>query len=90
MQRKVYAPEDKVTGAQIIVKDGVDIDKFAEYLEEEYEDYRGDKNFVLSTSAILEQINSVLGILQYVVVGIAGIALIVGSVGIANTMYVCT
>ena len=67
---------------------GVDIDKFAEYLEEEYEDYRGDKNFVLSTStAILEQINSVLGILQYVVVGIAGIALIVGSVGIANTMY---
>jgi putative ABC transport system permease protein len=86
--RKVYAPEDKVTGAQIIVKDGVDIDKFAEYLEEEYEDYRGDKNFVLSTStAILEQINSVLGILQYVVVGIAGIALIVGSVGIANTMY---
>jgi len=86
--RKVYAPDDKVTGAQIIVKDGVDIDKFAEYLEEEYEDYRGDKNFVLSTStAILEQINSVLGILQYVVVGIAGIALIVGSVGIANTMY---
>jgi len=86
--RKVYAPEDKVTGAQIIIKDGVDIDKFAEYLEEEYEDYRGDKNFVLSTStAILEQINSVLGILQYVVVGIAGIALIVGSVGIANTMY---
>ena len=86
--RKVYAPEDKVTGAQIIVKDGVNIDKFAEYLEEEYEDYRGDKNFVLSTStAILEQINSVLGILQYVVVGIAGIALIVGSVGIANTMY---
>ena len=86
--RKVYAPEDKVTGAQIIVKDGVDIDEFAEYLEEEYEDYRGDKNFVLSTStAILEQINSVLGILQYVVVGIAGIALIVGSVGIANTMY---
>ena len=86
--RKVYAPDDKVTGAQIIIKDGVDIDKFAEYLEEEYEDYRGDKNFVLSTStAILEQINSVLGILQYVVVGIAGIALIVGSVGIANTMY---
>lgn len=86
--RKVYAPAGKVTGAQIIIKDGVDIDKFAEYLEEEYEDYRGDKNFVLSTStAILEQINSVLGILQYVVVGIAGIALIVGSVGIANTMY---
>ncbi len=86
--RKVFAPPGKVTAAQIIVKDGVDIDKFAEYLEEEYEDYRGDKNFVLNTStAILEQINNVLGILQYVVVGIAGIALIVGSVGIANTMY---
>jgi len=86
--RKVFAPEDKVTGAQIIVKDGVDIDSFAEELEEEYEDYRGDKNFILSTSsAILEQINSILGIIQYVIVGIAGIALIVGAVGIANTMY---
>lgn len=86
--RKVFAPEDKVTGAQIIVKEGVDIDNFAEELEDEYEDYRGDKNFILSTSsAILEQINNILGIIQYVIVGIAGIALIVGAVGIANTMY---
>ncbi len=86
--RKVFAPEDKVTGAQIIVKDGVDINEFAEELEEEYEDYRGDKNFILSTAtAILDQINSILGIIRYVVVGIASIALVVGSVGIANTMY---
>jgi len=86
--RKVFAPAGKVTGAQIIVKEGVDIEEFAEELAEDYEDYRGDKNFILSTStAILEQINNILGIIRYVVVGIAGIALIVGSVGIANTMY---
>ena len=86
--RKVFAPTGKVTGAQIIVKEGVDLEKFAEELEEDYEDYRGDKNFILSTStAILEQINNILGIIQYVIVGIAGIALIVGAVGIANTMY---
>ncbi len=86
--RKIFAPANKVTGAQIIVKEGVDIEKFAEELEEDYEDYRGDKNFILSTStAILEQINNILGIIQYVIVGIAGIALIVGAVGIANTMY---
>ena len=86
--RKVFAPEGKVTGAQIIVKEGVDIEEFAEELAEDYEDYRGDKNFILSTStAILEQINNILGIIRYVVVGIASIALIVGSVGIANTMY---
>jgi putative ABC transport system permease protein len=86
--RKVFAPEGKVTGAQIIVKEGVDIEEFAKELAEDYEDYRGDKNFILSTStAILEQINNILGIIRYVVVGIAGIALIVGSVGIANTMY---
>ncbi len=86
--RKVFAPGGKVTGAQIIVKEGVDLDKFVEELEEEYEDYRGDKNFIMSTSsAILEQINNILGIIQYVIVGIAGIALIVGAVGIANTMY---
>jgi len=86
--RKVFAPAGKVTGAQIIVKEGVDIEKFAEELKEEYEEYRGDKNFILSTAtAILEQINNILGIIRYVVVGIASIALIVGSVGIANTMY---
>ncbi len=86
--RKVFAPAGKVTGAQIIVKGGVDIEKFAEELEDEYENYRGDKNFILSTAtAILAQINSILGIIQYVVIGIASIALIVGSVGIANTMY---
>jgi putative ABC transport system permease protein len=86
--RKVFAPAGKVTGAQIIVKEGVDIEKFAEELEDEYEDYRGDKNFILSTAtAILAQINNILGIIQYVVIGIASIALIVGSVGIANTMY---
>lgn len=86
--RKVFVPEDKITMAQIIIKNGVDIEGFAEELEEEYEDYRGDKNFILSTAtAILDQINSILGIIQYVVIGIASIALIVGSVGIANTMY---
>ena len=86
--RKVFAPPGKVTGAQMIVKDGVNIEEFVKELEEEYEDYRGDKNFIMSTStAILEQINNILGIIQYVIVGIASIALLVGAVGIANTMY---
>ena len=86
--RKLFVPDDKVTAAQIVTKEGVDIEKFAEELEEEYEDYRGDKNFIMSTSmSLLEQINNILGIIRYVVVGIASIALVVGSVGIANTMY---
>ena len=42
----------------------------------------------MSTStSILDQLKNILGIFQYVVVGFAGIAVIVGSVGIANTMY---
>ncbi len=86
--RKLFVPSDKVTGAQIIVKDGVDIEKFADELAEDFEDYRGNKNFILTTSAsLLDQINNILGIIQYVIVGIASIALVVGAVGIANTMY---
>ena len=86
--RKVFAPAGKVTGAQIIVKEGVNIEDFVKELEKKYEDYRGDKNFIMTTStALLEQINSILGIIQYVIVGIASIALLVGAVGIANTMY---
>ena len=86
--RKVFAPDGKVTGAQIITKEGVNIETFVEELVDDYEDYRGDKNFIMTTSmSLLEQINSILGIIQYVVIGIASIALLVGSVGIANTMY---
>ena len=49
---------------------------------------RNDENFEVQTpTQILEQINEILGVMQFVLVGIAAISLLVGGVGITNSMY---
>ena len=63
-------------------------DKSKENNENKLERKRDDENFqVLSASQIAEQINSVLGIIQVVLIGIAAISLVVGGIGIMNSMY---
>ena len=57
-------------------------------IEKELKQKRDDTNFqVLTAAQIVEQINNVLGIVQVVLVGIAMISLIVGAIGILNSMY---
>ena len=57
-------------------------------VEKELERKRGDTNFqVLTASQILEQIGQILGVMQIVLVGIAAISLLVGAIGIMNSMY---
>ena len=70
------------------VKPGSDILSLQKRVERALERARGDKNFqVVTPTQILEQINQVLGVIQFVLVGIAAISLIVGAVGITNSMY---
>ncbi|MBI5355170.1 MAG: ABC transporter permease [Candidatus Aenigmarchaeota archaeon] len=60
----------------------------AKAVEKKLEDHRGRKDFsVITPQQAVERIGSVLGILQIVLVGVASISLIVGGVGIMNTMY---
>lgn len=48
----------------------------------------GEEDFSVQTPAqSLETVNSILGIINIIVTGIAMISLIVGAIGIANTMY---
>ncbi len=71
-----------------VVKDGVDVDETADKIERKLERYRDKEDFqVLTFSEIMETIGMVLGIIQLVLVGIAGISLLVGAVGIMNTTY---
>ncbi|MEK6905955.1 MAG: FtsX-like permease family protein, partial [Nanoarchaeota archaeon] len=42
---------------------------------------------VVTASQILEQINQILGVMQIVLVGIAAVSLLVGAIGIMNSMY---
>jgi putative ABC transport system permease protein len=49
---------------------------------------RGVEDFdVMTSESMLKQVNEVLGILNAIFIAMAGISIIVGSVGVANTMY---
>ncbi|RME77972.1 ABC transporter permease [Candidatus Woesearchaeota archaeon] len=79
---------DKVNFIQTIVKPGLDIDKVSEIIEKELEDYRGREDIlVLTPEQILEFLNNVLGGITVILSAIAFIALIVGAIGIMNSMY---
>jgi len=71
-----------------IVKPGTDAEAVADKVQTKLEKHRDAEDFNAMTPAeILEQVNQILGIIQLVLVGIAGISLLVGAIGIMNTMY---
>jgi len=86
--RDVFSKPDDVDVVIAQVKSANDIPMLQEKIKKELERRRGDTNFqVVTATQILEQINQVLGIMQFVLVGIAAISLIVGAIGIMNSMY---
>jgi len=48
----------------------------------------GDENFSVQTSEeLLDIFNSIFSVIQWTIIGLAAISLVVGGIGIANTMY---
>ena len=86
--RILFNEPEKVDAIIAQVKLASDIPLLQEKVEKELERKRNDTNFqVLTATQILEQINQVLGVMQIVLVGIAAISLVVGAIGIMNSMY---
>ncbi len=86
--RKIFGETDEVGFISAQVKPGIDILSFQEKVKRELERSRGNKNFqVITPTQILEQIGTILGVVQAVLVGIAAISLVVGGIGITNSMY---
>lgn len=86
--REVFNEPDKVDWVIAQAKPGVNMDALQEKTEKKLERVRGDENFQVMTPAQLaEQISQILSIVQFVLIGIAAISLIVGAVGIMNSMY---
>lgn len=84
--------EDEVGMIFAQVKKAYTPEEVAEKIEEELRDHReeeeGEESFTVQTfEQLLEQVGTVLAIIRAVLVGIAGISLVVGGVGIMNTMY---
>ena len=70
------------------VKVGQDVEQAAEKIKRALKRERNDENFEVNTpKEIAEQINQILGVMQAVLVGIAAISLLVGGIGIMNSMY---
>ena len=86
--REIFNEPEKVDTIIAQVQSAADIPQLQERIERALERKRGDTNFqVLTATQILEQINQVLGVMQIVLVGIAAISLLVGAIGIMNSMY---
>ncbi len=80
--------------SMIFVKssEGYDASEVALDIEEELRDFRdeeeGEETFSVQTSEeLLETFSNIFGIVQAVLIGIAAISLLVGGIGIMNTMY---
>lgn len=86
--RIIFDEPDDVDGMMAQVKAGLDIPTVQKRVERRLEQVRDDENFqVLTASQIAEQVTQILGVFQVVLVGIAGISLVVGGIGIMNSMY---
>ena len=86
--RDILDKTDEVSMVMAFAKEGVDVNKLRDEITDELEDYRGEEDFmVMSSVQLIEQISSILGVLELIVGAIASISLLVGAVGIMNTMY---
>jgi putative ABC transport system permease protein len=85
--------EDEVySSLEVKLKNGVDIKEATKSIESDLIYFRRtnkkEPNFyIVGKDAIMDSINQVVSIVTWVLVGFAGISVLVGSVGIANTMY---
>ena len=70
------------------VKKGVDLDNLVDKVKRRLEDFRNAEDIDVRTPAQLqEQFRNIIGIVSIVVIGIAAISLVVGGIGIANSMF---
>lgn len=86
--RDIFDEPDGITAMMAVMEPGVNIETVSERVKTDLKRARGDENFqVFTSSQLLNQITGVLAVIRIVLVGIAMIALVVGAIGIMNTMY---
>lgn len=90
--RSIWDADDDLSQIVAIVDPGFTQDEVRDNIEEEMREERnvdeGDEDFSVTTPQdVLETLTSILEVVQGIVVGLASIALLVGGIGIMNTMY---
>ncbi len=83
-----YAPKkDHYNFIMVYLKESVDKNEAKKEIENLMKKYFGDNFSILTSENFSKMINSILGILSLFIVGAAAISLIVGAIGISNTMH---
>jgi len=90
--KRVLNIEDEIDLIIVQVKKGYDPAKVSEdiieKLRKDRDEKKGEEDFSVQTPLqALSSVNTILNVINAVVTGIAAISLIVGAMGIANTMY---
>lgn len=90
--RDMYDMPEEVMVIFAKTKEGFDVDEVVENVErelrKEHDVDEGEEDFTVETAQqMIEGFTNILNIVQLVLVGIAAISLLVGGVGIMNTMY---
>ncbi len=80
--------DDGVTTIIATVSEGLDMDRVASIIERRLERAKDSEAFTVTTPAKLkEQSKQIIGVVKQVIIAIAAISLIVGGLGIMNSMY---
>lgn len=86
--RTLFGDPDGVSVITIKILDGIDVNEIAKKVQRKLKRARDNENFeVFTPQQAINQINEILGIVQFILVGIASISLLVGGIGIMNAMY---
>ncbi|MBU2523407.1 MAG: ABC transporter permease [Nanoarchaeota archaeon] len=90
--RELFNEPDKLSMIFVVTSENADVGKIAEEIKKDLRKSRdveeGEEDFTVQTAEqSVDMLNQILSIVQIILVGIAAVSLIVGGIGIMNTMY---
>ncbi|MBN2453973.1 ABC transporter permease, partial [Candidatus Woesearchaeota archaeon] len=86
--REIFDQQDTVNALVVRLLPGVDINEAAEEIDQKLsKSYDEEAYDVFTPQQILDQINEILSVINIVLGGIAAISLLVGAIGIMNSMF---
>ncbi len=86
--RDLFDKPDEISAMTVHMSPGKDMAQISEDIERKLKRARDNENFqVFTPQQVLEQMKTILGIVSIVLAGIAAISLLVGGIGIMNSMY---
>ena len=86
--REIFNKKTELSYIELVMKPGINLEKTSEKAIRNMKKARNNENFEIKTpEQLLAQLGSLLNITQIIFVSIASISLVVGGIGIMNSMF---